>query len=190
MPGWAVWVMVGVLGWIILVVLSLRVLGLGRAYDESSAREAHELIRTAQPAQPVELIRLLDRVGEPAPAVEAEPAEADAEQLLIYARDLSRLLEIERAQRRLLQQAYSQTATALADALEAKDPVTGLHALRVHRYAIELTRALDPSLLNDPSLEYGFLLHDVGKLGIPDTILLKEGPLTESERQVMERHTL
>src|SRR5438132_4981851 len=143
-----------------------------------------------KPFSPLELIRLLDRVGEPAPAVEAEPAEADAEQLLIYARDLSRLLEIERTQRRLLQQAYSQTATALADALEAKDPVTGLHALRVHRYAIELTRALDPSLLNDPSLEYGFLLHDVGKLGIPDTILLKDGPLTEPERRVMQRHTL
>src|SRR2546427_740588 len=212
MPGWAVWVMVGVLGWIILVVLSLRVLGLGRAYDESSAREAHKLIRTAQPAQPVEPVvvperrrilvvdddaglRLLLRTTLTADefaveeAVSAEEA-ADAEQLLIYARALSRLLEIERAQRRLLQQAYSQTATALADALEAKDPVTGLHALRVHRYAIELTRALDPSLLNDPSLEYGFLLHDVGKLGIPDTILLKEGPLTESERQVMQRHTL
>jgi response regulator RpfG family c-di-GMP phosphodiesterase len=305
MPGWAVWVMAGVLAWLLLMVLVLRVLGLVRGFDGSVAREAeHELIGAAPPAQlleplvvperrrilvvdddaglrlllrttltadefaveeavsaeeaaevgrfwspavvildvglpgvdgftfcrelkqnpaygaplvvlltgqetttdevraagadavmrkpfsPLELIRLLDRVSEPAPALVAEPAEADAEQLLIYARDLSRLLEIERAQRRLLQQAYSQTTTALADALEAKDPVTGLHALRVHRYAIELTRALDPSLLNDPSLEYGFLLHDVGKLGIPDTILLKEGPLTESERQVMQRHTL
>ena len=305
MPGWAVWVMVGVLVWLLLTVLVLRVLGLVRVFDESAAREAeHELIGAAPPAQllepvvaperrrilvvdddaglrlllrttltadefeveeavsaeeaaevgrfwspavvildvglpgvdgltfcrelkqnpaygaplvvlltgqetttdevtaagpdavmrkpfsPLELIKVLDRVSEPAPALVGEPAEADAEQLLIYARDLSRLLEIERTQRRLLQQAYSQTATALADALEAKDPVTGLHAVRVHRYAIELTRALDPSLLNDPSLEYGFLLHDVGKLGIPDTILLKEGPLTESERQVMQRHTL
>jgi ribonuclease P protein subunit RPR2 len=57
------------------------------------------------------------------------------------------------------------------------------------RYASELTRALDPSLLDDPSLEYGFLLHDVGKLGIPDTILQKAGPLTDSERRVMEQHT-
>jgi len=142
-----------------------------------------------KPFSPLELIRLLGSVGEVTPGIVSEPPADDAEQLLIYARDLNRLLEVERTQRRLLQHAYRQTATALADALEAKDPVTGLHALRVQRYASELTRALDPSLLDDPSLEYGFLLHDMGKLGIPDTILQKPGPLTESERLVMQQHT-
>jgi response regulator RpfG family c-di-GMP phosphodiesterase len=142
-----------------------------------------------KPFSPLELVTLLDRVSEPSGLV-IEPAAPDGEQLFAYARDIGRLFEIERSQRRMLQHAYRQTVTALADALEAKDPVTGLHAVRVQRYALELTSALDPGLLHDPSLEYGFLLHDVGKIGIPDTILQKDGPLTHSERRVMQRHTV
>ena len=49
---------------------------------------------------------------------------------------------------------------------------------------------MDPHLLDDPSLEYGFLLHDVGKIGIPDRILLKPGSLSEAERRLMRTHTL
>jgi response regulator RpfG family c-di-GMP phosphodiesterase len=143
-----------------------------------------------KPFSPLELVGLVDRVSEPARGLVHESAATDDEQLLVYARDIGRLFDIERTQRRMLQHAYRQTVTALADALEAKDPVTGLHALRVQRYAIELAGGLDPGLLHDPSLEYGFLLHDVGKIGIPDTILRKEGPLTDSERRVMQRHTV
>lgn len=143
-----------------------------------------------KPFSPLDLITLLDRLSESRPEPVVRPAAPEGEQLLTYARDLNRLLEIERAQRRLLQSAYRQTTTALADALEAKDPLTGLHALRVQRYALELTEAVEPSLLDDPSLEYGFLLHDVGKIGVPDAILLKEGPLSDAERGLMQRHTL
>ena len=143
-----------------------------------------------KPFSPIELVGLLDRLGEPgAPAV-GEPPSDDAEQLLVYARDLSSLLATERRQRRLLQQSYRQTVIALADALEAKDPVTGLHAIRVQRYATELVGGVNPRLLEDPSLEYGFLLHDVGKLGIPDAVLKKEAPLSIAERQLMQQHTL
>jgi response regulator RpfG family c-di-GMP phosphodiesterase len=143
-----------------------------------------------KPFSPIELVGLLDRLGEPgAPAV-VEPPSDDAEQLLVYARDLSSLLATERRQRRLLQQSYRQTVIALADALEAKDPVTGLHAIRVQRYATELVGGVNPRLLEDPSLEYGFLLHDVGKLGIPDAVLKKEAPLSLVERQLMQQHTL
>jgi ribonuclease P protein subunit RPR2 len=156
--------------------------------DEVEAAGADAVLR--KPFSPLELVTLLDRVSEPAAGLASKPTAPDDEQLLVYARDLGRLFEIERAQRRMLQQAYRQTVTALADALEAKDPVTGLHALRVQRYAVELAGGLDPFLLHDPSLEYGFLLHDVGKIGIPDTILRKEGPLTDSERRVMQRHTV
>src|SRR5262249_62432264 len=93
-------------------------------------------------------------------------------------------------QRRLLQQSYRQPVIALADALEAKDPVTGLHAIRVQRYATELVGGVNPRLLDDPSLEYGFLLHDVGKLAIPDAVLKKEAPLSAADRLLIERHTL
>jgi response regulator RpfG family c-di-GMP phosphodiesterase len=143
-----------------------------------------------KPFSPIELVGVLDRMGEPGMVAIAEPAADDAEQLLVYARDLSALLAIERSQRRLLQQSYRQTVIALADALEAKDPVTGLHAVRVQRYATELVGGVDPRLLEDPSMEYGFLLHDVGKLAIPDAVLKKEAPLSWPERQVMQQHTL
>ena len=84
----------------------------------------------------------------------------------------------------------AQTVIALADALEAKDPVTGLHAIRVQRYATELVNGINPHLLDDPSMEYGFLLHDVGKLGIPDAVLKKEASLSWAERQIMQQHTV
>jgi ribonuclease P protein subunit RPR2 len=143
-----------------------------------------------KPFSPIELVGLLDRLGEPGAVSMGEPTGDDAEQLLVYARDLSALLAIERRQRRLLQQSYRQTVIALADALEAKDPVTGLHAIRVQRYATELVGGVDPHLLDDPSMEYGFLLHDVGKLGIPDAVLKKEAPLSWTERKLMQQHTL
>jgi response regulator RpfG family c-di-GMP phosphodiesterase len=143
-----------------------------------------------KPFSPLELVAVLDRLGQPGPISIADGSATEAEQLLVYARDLSSLLAIERRQRRLLQQSYRQTVIALADALEAKDPVTGLHAIRVQRYATELVPAVAPRLLDDASVEYGFLLHDVGKLGIPDSILRKEGPLSVAERMFMQQHTL
>ncbi len=117
-------------------------------------------------------------------------AETASDQLLAYARDLRETVQAERAQRRLLQQAYRQTISTLTDALEAKSKATGHHGLRVQRYAVELTEALEPSLLDDPSLEYGFLLHDIGKIGIPEAILEKRGALEAEERKVMQRHPL
>jgi ribonuclease P protein subunit RPR2 len=79
---------------------------------------------------------------------------------------------------------------ALADAVEAKDPGTGLHAQRVQHYALTLTEVVDRSLLDDPSLEYGFLLHDIGKIGIADHVLNKPGPLTAGERALIELHPM
>ena len=140
-----------------------------------------------KPFSPVELLALVDKVSVISPAPPVSSAAHD-DQLLIYARDLSRVVEVERRQRRLLQHAYRQTVTALVDALEAKDLSTGLHGRRVERYGLELAAAFDESLVADPSLEYGFLLHDVGKIGVPEAILRKPGPLDETERRVMQRH--
>jgi ribonuclease P protein subunit RPR2 len=153
---------------------------------EGLAAGAHAVLR--KPFSPLELIRLIDEAEErPRELLTGEP-EQNAEQLLVYARDLSRLLEVERAQRRALQHAYRQTVAALADALEAKDPQTGLHAQRVQHYALTLTEGVDPHLLDDPSLEYGFLLHDVGKIGVPNQILEKRGPLNGPEWKLIQAH--
>src|SRR5438093_1135548 len=141
-----------------------------------------------KPFSPLDLIALIDGLEETPTERLVSLSEGDAEQLLVYARDLSRIVELERSQRRLLQHAYRQTVAALADALEAKDPGTGLHAQRVQHYAVALTEMVEPRLLDDASLEYGFLLHDVGKIGVGDQILNKRGPLSADERGLIELH--
>jgi response regulator RpfG family c-di-GMP phosphodiesterase len=153
--------------------------------DEAKAAGAHALLR--KPFSPLELVRLIDEVGDEASDLTVG-SKMDSEQLLVYARDLSRIIDVERRQRRMLQHAYRQTVVALADALEAKDRNTGHHAQRVQHYALVLTEAVDPTLLEDPSLEYGFLLHDVGKIGIPNQTLEKTDPLTAAEWEQIREH--
>ncbi|MEX2644860.1 MAG: HD-GYP domain-containing protein [Gaiellaceae bacterium] len=117
------------------------------------------------------------------------------EQTLRYAEGLRELYARERAQRnraeRALDQlgeAYGATVVALSVALELRDDQTGGHAERVTRIALDLAQAVAPDLAPEPELEYGFLLHDLGKIGIPDAILLKPGPLTDDERAVIRSH--
>jgi cyclic di-GMP phosphodiesterase len=145
-----------------------------------------------KPFSPLELLSIVERLAgglHPVP-FRASRADSVSEQLQLYARDLRHLLEIERGQRLLLAEGYRETVTALATALESKDSGTGIHSHRVQRYALELTRSLGSELVEDPSAEYGFLLHDVGKIGIPDSILQKPGPLTQEERAQMQTHTV
>ena len=84
---------------------------------------------------------------------------------------------------------YDVTVETLAAALELRDDETGQHTRRVADLAIALTRVIEPALAADPELRYGFLLHDIGKIGIPDAILLKKGPLTVQEVRTLEMHT-
>jgi HD-GYP domain-containing protein (c-di-GMP phosphodiesterase class II) len=79
--------------------------------------------------------------------------------------------------------------TALATALELRDDETGGHAQRVTQIALELAANVAPDLAVDPALRHGFLLHDVGKIGIPDSILLKPNPLDQREQRLMQYHT-
>ena len=145
-----------------------------------------------KPFSPLELLAVVERLagglhGTPFRASKKRDAE---EQLFLYARDLRHLLEVERGQRVLLQKAYQETVAALASALETKDTGTRAHSQRVQRYAIELARAIDPALGEEQSAQYGFLLHDVGKIGIPDEILRKPRSLTEAEERLMRTHTI
>jgi len=84
---------------------------------------------------------------------------------------------------------YDLTVEALAAALELRDDETGHHTRRVTDLALALTGAIDPMLAREPELRYGFLLHDIGKIGIPDSILLKRGGLGARELSTLQMHT-
>ncbi len=144
-----------------------------------------------KPFSPLELLSVVERIagGRFGVPFRAQRRRED-EQMLLYAQDLRHLLEIERGQRVLVQKAYRETVAALASALESKDTGTREHSQRVQRYAVELAGEVAPGLLDDPSTEYGFLLHDVGKIGIPDDILRKPKPLDDREQRLMETHTV
>jgi response regulator RpfG family c-di-GMP phosphodiesterase len=163
----------------------------GDSISESSGRDAGADGFLRKPFSPLALLTIVERLGAGAyeRSREAAPRSED-KQLLLYAQDFRRLLELERGQRALLQDAYRETVVALARALETKDGGTGAHSERVRRYATELAKAVEPTLLEEPSLEYGFILHDVGKIAIPDTVLAKPEPLTESERRLIETHPI
>jgi putative nucleotidyltransferase with HDIG domain len=89
-----------------------------------------------------------------------------------------------------LRRSYVATVRALTNAVEARDAYTGKHAERVAAYGLELARRVDPAVADDPQTEFGYLLHDVGKVAIPDGILHKPEPLAPEEEQLMRRHPL
>ncbi len=118
-------------------------------------------------------------------------------QLAVFAKELNVLYRQERQRSSELQRALEQlraahlaTMKTLAFVVEAKDANTRGHHDRTHRYAVALAKLVDPSLGERPELEYGFLLHDVGKVAVPEHILNKDGPLTPAEYEVMKTHTL
>jgi putative nucleotidyltransferase with HDIG domain len=77
---------------------------------------------------------------------------------------------------------------SLAAAVEAKDSVTSRHLRRVSRLATQLAELVDPVIGRTEEFLFGCLLHDVGKIGVPEDILGKPGPLTEEEWAIMRRH--
>jgi HD-GYP domain-containing protein (c-di-GMP phosphodiesterase class II) len=120
-----------------------------------------------------------------------------AAQAIRYAEEFRELYSSEQRQRVLaeaahadLQVSYRATVASLATALELRDYGTGGHAERVTAVALRLTQATMLPLIEDEELEYGFLLHDVGKIGVADSILLKPGPLNEVERAQIKQHPL
>ena len=116
-----------------------------------------------------------------------EAAEKEV-QLERYAADLRETFKEERALTQQLTRSYRATVRALSNAVEARDAYTGKHAERVAAYGVEIARAAGLPRPDAPDLEFGFLLHDIGKVAVPDSILYKPGPLTTEERALMARH--
>ncbi len=121
-------------------------------------------------------------------ALRVEEAEEKELQLQRYAADLRETFMQERTRSDELRRSYMLTVRALASAVEARDAYTGRHAERVAAYGLALAEVYGMSLCDEPQIEFGFLLHDAGKVAVPDAILFKPGPLTAAERLVMQQH--
>ena len=128
-----------------------------------------------------------------------EPTAGDdvRDQLLVFAREIKEVYHQERSRSAELQRAldqlndaYLSTMKTLAFLVEAKDVGTRMHLDRTSHYGMALARLVAPDLTERMDLEWGFLLHDIGKIGISERILMKEGPLSPSEWNVMKTHPL
>jgi diguanylate cyclase (GGDEF)-like protein/putative nucleotidyltransferase with HDIG domain len=101
---------------------------------------------------------------------------------------LQRLLDDKWALLQRMQRSYVSTITSLARTIEAKDPYTGGHTERVAKITLLLAAQLG---LRDEELkaaEVGAIIHDIGKIGVPDSVLLKPGKLDDDEFAMMRRH--
>ncbi|MFQ5596233.1 MAG: GAF domain-containing protein, partial [Anaerolineae bacterium] len=87
-----------------------------------------------------------------------------------------------------LENTYDATLTALSAALDARDHETEGHSRRVMQLAVTIARAMGLPESEIEALMRGALLHDIGKIGVPDRILSKPGSLTDEERAEMQRH--
>jgi ribonuclease P protein subunit RPR2 len=99
-----------------------------------------------------------------------------------------RSLAVERERGKAIATSYGVTVEALATAIEAKDHTTGGHIERVRRLGLLLAAEIVPREARDPQMAYGFLLHDIGKLAVPDAILRAPGRLSEEQWTLMRRH--
>ena len=133
------------------------------------------------------------RADEAFPVFGAEDLER---QLHVFAKDAVSAYRREKTRARelgealdTLQEAYLETIRSMAFVVEAKDAYTGQHLERCRVYGVRLMEEMGIAE-EYPDAQYGFLLHDAGKVGVPERILSKPGPLTAAEWRVMRTHPL
>ncbi len=127
----------------------------------------------------------------------ADELDAARQQLLRFADDLRIMLDRERGLRqeaetayRALAGSYTAMVRTLAETCEAKDAYTRGHLDRTYQYATMLTAKVAPEYAERAEIGYGYLLHDIGKVGIPEAVLNKPAPLTDEEWAVMRTHPI
>jgi GAF domain-containing protein len=106
------------------------------------------------------------------------------------AMDNAALVENLRRTNLMLDQAYNTTLEGWVRALDLRDECTGEHTQRVVERAVKLAQAMGIPQRQLVHIRRGALLHDIGKLGVPDRILNKKGPLTDQEWDLMRKHPL
>jgi putative two-component system response regulator len=116
--------------------------------------------------------------------------EAADQQLIRYADDMNMTISELRAAHKELQGSFLDTIHRLALAAEYKDKETGNHIARMSRYSVLISQRLGLSSKKVKNILYASPLHDLGKIGIPDSILLKPGKLTDEEFTIMKMHPI
>jgi putative nucleotidyltransferase with HDIG domain len=89
-----------------------------------------------------------------------------------------------------LETAFESIVRTLSTAIEARHPITAGHSNRVTEYSVLLGKKMGLSGENLETIKYAGLLHDIGKIAIPDAVLTKQGRFTDQERKIMEKHSL
>jgi putative two-component system response regulator len=116
------------------------------------------------------------------------------EELESYHKNLKKLVEERTVKLQqayyTLKKAYFDSVKVLAEAIDAKDTYTRGHSDRVRRMSLQIAISLGFTNERIEVLEYGALLHDIGKIGIKDEILSKPGPLSPEEYQTIQQHPL
>lgn len=157
--------------------------------DEDNVQTAIECVKTGAAdylLKPVELDSMVNSLER---ALQGEKLRIDQE---VYQGDLEEMVarrtqQLKAANRRI-EYTYDETLAALGAALELRDIETQGHSRRVTHYCLELARALHCPGEEMRSIYRGSALHDIGKIAIPDAILLKPDRLTAEETVVMQTH--
>ena len=160
--------------------------------DGGLGYEVADAAHACQPAVPVILL-----TGKPSFGGAQEALRSHVQEIVVkpidpfeLVRTCQRTIQTAKAERRQ-QQLEAQNkvlASVLPRAIEAKDPTTSGHAERVVHYTDTLAQRCGVDEESREHLRMASLLHDVGKIGIPEEILTKEGPLTKEERKIIETH--
>jgi putative nucleotidyltransferase with HDIG domain len=116
--------------------------------------------------------------------------EGMVEELRLKNQTLEALLGENRGLLASLSRGHLQLIRGLAQAIDAKDPYTAGHTSRVAQYSVRIAGALGLDDAERREIEHGALLHDIGKIGVPDAVLSKPGPLDAEEWEAMRRHPL
>lgn len=111
-------------------------------------------------------------------------------QILRYAKDLNRVFFDVKAIHRKLEESYIDTIHRLAIASEFKDEGTGSHIQRMSKYCALLADKLGLDSRTVENIRLTAPMHDIGKIGIPDAILLKKGRLSDEEFDIIKTHTI
>ena len=129
--------------------------------------------------KPLDMVQLAETIEKAAGLEGSDPS-------LRLPRRAARAMQVE-AQ---LRQASFDSISALVQAVEAKDPYTRQHSEQVAHYAVALAEYINDPILDVDSIRIASLLHDIGKIGVPDSILTKPTDLTDEEFEQIRRHPI